>query len=304
MCCRGQDFRSQYRDVDQLQSIVDAPTLCLTATVTPDIQKDIMEVLCLQEESIYVIATLPERENIFVHVTKTTEKFNDELLFITDHIKENGASAKKILIFTTSVHVCQQIYFWMMSLLDEDGYSGAVEIATRIVEMYHANIDEDTRNRIVETFVKVDSHIRVVVATIAFGMGIQIEDVDLVVHWGAPSTVLQYWQEAGRCGRDGRSSISWCMAYARSLTKADAKMKQLVNEQQCLRSSVLATFLLPGMDSTEMDAVKARHSTSCGQECVDVCNCAMCQCCTTCYANCTCSKKVNDKIAFHLQSGK
>ena len=64
----------------------------------------------------------------------------------------------------------------------------------KFVDMFMKNTDGDSKNRILATFVNADSPIRCVVATIAFGMGVQVDDVRTVVHWGAPRNILNYWQ--------------------------------------------------------------------------------------------------------------
>jgi superfamily II DNA helicase RecQ len=66
--------------------------------------------------------------------------------------------------------------------------------------------------RILEEFTKADSNIKVLISTVAFGMGVNITDIDIVVHWGLPTSPLSYWQEVGRCSRDGRNGYAVCYA--------------------------------------------------------------------------------------------
>ena len=88
----------------------------------------------------------------------------------------------------------------MTQLLDS-GFSGRPAAASRRVEMFHTNTGQDSRERIKEQFIKPDGYIEVLICTGAFGMGVNIPNVDMVIHWGLPSS-LQYWQEVGRCARD------------------------------------------------------------------------------------------------------
>lgn len=89
--------------------------------------------------------------------------------------------------------------------------------------MFHRNIDEESSVRILQSFRNNDSELKCLFSTVAFGMGVQIPNVELVVHWGVPKSVLCYWQEVGRGGRDGRSAYAICFAYGRSLVKTITK---------------------------------------------------------------------------------
>ena len=93
------------------------------------------------------------------------------------------------------------------------------EAKGRLVEMFHSSISKDAESRILEEFPKEASTIRCVVSTIAFGMGVQINDIDTVIHWGASKSLLSFWQEIGRGGRDGRSARAHMFVYNASLDK-------------------------------------------------------------------------------------
>ena len=73
----------------------------------------------------------------------------------------------------------------------------------RIVDLYHGSLQEDDQKRVTQEFPKQNSVIRCVVATIAFGMGVDVGDVKYVFHWGPSASMLSYWQEVGRCCRNG-----------------------------------------------------------------------------------------------------
>jgi len=79
--------------------------------------------------------------------------------------------------------------------------------------MYHKCTHDTSKKRILTDFYKDSGTIRCVVATVAMGMGVDIPDIDMVVHIGCPKSVISYWQEAGRCARDGRQGFSLVMYY-------------------------------------------------------------------------------------------
>ncbi|KAL3873120.1 hypothetical protein ACJMK2_036276 [Sinanodonta woodiana] len=99
---------------------------------------------------------------------------------------------------------CQNIFMWLMEDLAENACKDKQPASNnRLVEMFHSRMDKVSVTRILEDFVKLKGFIRVLICTVAFGIGIQVEDIDVVVHWGVENTVLSYWQEVGRCSQDG-----------------------------------------------------------------------------------------------------
>ena len=88
-----------------------------------------------------------------------------------------------------------------------------------IVEMFHSSNSSTVQGKILKEFPKSNSKVRILVATIAFGMGVDIPDVRMVVHFGAPSDILTYHQELGRCARDGLPGIAVMFAYPFSMMK-------------------------------------------------------------------------------------
>ena len=80
-----------------------------------------------------------------------------------------------------------------------------------MLEMFQKSTHQDSKDRIMNEFRSENSAIRYVVATVALGVGVNIKDIDLIIHIGCPKSVMSYWQEAGRCGRDGRKGMSVIM---------------------------------------------------------------------------------------------
>lgn len=121
----------------------------------------------------------------------------------------------------------------------------------------------------------------------------QIPDVRLVVHWGAPKSVLSYWQEIGRAGRDGALSFAVCLWYGRSLDKrrTDESVKKLLVEceSKCLRVEVLNHLMVKGMSDEVFGGMKNKRI--CSGKCDDVCIYAFCVCCAVCFDKCICCNK-------------
>ncbi len=177
----GHDFRPEYRQlVSVRERFQKAVCVALTATATPRVQKDIKKLLKFGDGDEFIASF--DRENLFIAVEPKVELLEQTLAFLNTHRDESG-----IIYCQTKKQVeslCRHL------------------AAKRIsVRPYHADLDSETRKQNQEAFMNGD--IRVIVATIAFGMGIDKADVRFVLHAGLPKEPESYYQEIGRGGRDG-----------------------------------------------------------------------------------------------------
>jgi superfamily II DNA helicase RecQ len=161
--------------------------------------------------------------------------------------------------------------------------------------VYVGKTSEAAKQEIQTIFTKPTSHIRCLIASTAFGMGIDIPDIELVIHWGVSSTVLNYWQEVGRCGRDGRQGES--IVLATPTTISDKHMTEacvrdlhehITSGKACIRLSILNALYLECMHQGELD--KVSHKDECEALCTPSTTCARtwCMCCSVCRLQCTC----------------
>ena len=181
----GYDFRPAYLKIADLRLLVpNAPVLALTATATPQVVDDIQERLCFAEKNVFSMSF--ERKNLRYIVRTTENKFN-ELIHILRCVEGPA------IVYTRS-------------------RQGTVDVAQALVAEglsalhYHAgltNVEKDVRQRSWQ-----EDDTRIMVATNAFGMGIDKPDVRLVIHLEAPDSIEAYFQEAGRAGRDGKCSYA------------------------------------------------------------------------------------------------
>ena len=250
------------------------------------------------------------RQNLRLAIEKTTQTFEVELVWLLKDLRINRKETDKVIVFCESIDHCQQIYNWMMSELLTDAYiDGHLLIENRFVEMFHRGTTEKTKERIIKIFREVDSTLRIVVSTIAFGMGINIPNVRTVVLWGLPDSVLDLWQLMGRGGRDGLPSSVMCYCFPRSMlcrecrsSKCECKystkcvIQKALCDKLCFRHEILQFFAF----TDEMkDNLPTKEKKTCLMlNCVETCNCESCLCCTACSALCTCQNKL--KIRTHL----
>ena len=136
-----------------------------------------------------------------------------------------------------------------MFLLEELGsnaYQRSMKSAnTRLIEMYHSRTDKGSVDRIMKGFVNSGGKIRVLVATVAFGMGIDLPDVDVIIHWGVEGTALSYWQELGRCARDGRKGIGKKVQVGKDQEKTQSEKRFPLQKPRWEKTKVTIRYFIP-----------------------------------------------------------
>ena len=249
----GHDFRPEYRQLMQLRKrFPEAVCLALTATATLRVQQDIRKSLQFEESASFVASF--NRENLFLEIEQKSQPAQQTLTFLERFPNQSG------IIYCLSRKQVNE----MAEFLEEEGYS---------VKPYHAGLTSELRQQNQASFICDDTQI--MVATIAFGMGINKPNVRFILHFDLPSNIESYYQQIGRAGRDGlRADCLFLFSYGDI-----RKIKFFIQQKQVGEQVIATTQLnaLVGFAETE-DCRRIPLLEYFGEEHLDT-NCGMCDNC-------------------------
>ena len=245
------DFRPAYAKLGVLGNYFpQVPIVGLTATANCKTQDIICDSLGLFEPTIIKIN--PDRENIyFVSYTRKSTgdaKLEEIIEPLMQQLKQEGQEFPLTLVYS-NLETTSDCYMYFSEMLGTEQYEppDAHPVAkNRMFTLFHAQYPNHERQRIITELASGTSKLRILFVTVAFGIGVDIQNIRQVIHIGVPYTMEEYFQEAGRCGRDGLPSkaLVYYNAYdiSRSKTKMADVMREFVTASKCKREIILKYF--------------------------------------------------------------
>lgn len=250
----GHEFRPEYRQLDQLISrFPNAVAIALTATATPRVREDIKRQLGIADSSEFIASF--DRPNLYLEVAPKESPYAQTKSYIEKHAGQSG------IIYCQSRSGVNEL----SEKLKKDGFS---------VLPYHAGLTSQKRSENQEKFVRDD--VQIIVATIAFGMGINKPDVRYVIHCDLPKNIESYYQQIGRAGRDGQDADCLLLFGYGDTGKIRYFIEQMNNEQEKRLATMHLNQMLALAETQEcrrMPLLSYFGETDVGQSCQKCDNC-------------------------------
>ncbi|WAR17848.1 RQL3-like protein [Mya arenaria] len=252
-------FRKYFRYIGTLRSIFpDATVLALSATCTLKMKTQIMSNLNLSGKA-RVIETSPNRANIKYVVKRTPIAIEETFFWLIDKLCELKKDFPRILIYCNSIKDVCQLFNYVVTetnLMDQN-----------VVEMYHSETPQEKKEHIVQNL-GLDSQMKVVIATTALGLGVDVKNCHGVILFGPPKDVVDLLQESGRCGRNDEPSVCVIFCNRYQLNHISKEVKEVIGSVECRRRCLLKNFT--------SEEVVSDPAHMCCDLCVSHCNCGSC----------------------------
>ena len=271
----GEEFRPEFKKIGELRSIIPKTVniMALTATATITSRLSIERILGMRKPILIEVS--PEKSNIVLSV-KNFESIESSFKPLVENLLTERKAAERTIIFCKKRDDCAVLYAYFKYYLgncftDPPGASVCIP-ENRLVDMYCSGTQDEVKNDIVRLFKKSDAPLRVVIATIAFGMGIDSPNVRKIIHLGPPEDVESYIQQIGRAGRDGKQASALMFHGKQFKRHCENAILTYCDVESCRRDFLFRDF----------STYKRNNDVSIGCKCCDncsrLCKCIMCIC--------------------------
>ena len=252
--------------------------MALTATATVSLRKCVIKTLGMKDT--VVINENVNKPNI-IYSVRTFESMESTFNQMIQTLKKERTKMPRTIVYCQHQDNCAQLYLQMKMMLGEERVEplGAPDLPEfRLFDYFTSAVHESVKESVLKVFTMPGSPLRIVIATIAFGLGIDTSDIRYVVHWGPPQDIEQYVQATGRASRDGRTSHAILLYGKGSKRHVEQTMLDYCeNTTDCRRQTLFRDF----------DGFKSNPNIN------------GCLCCDVCSMNCNCGD-CNEQFFFNV----
>ena len=261
-------FRLWYSRINEMRSLLnDIPFIALTATASQKSKERIFELL--EFVSPKEISENPNKVNVRYCVQKLANSLPviENFRCLIHELIHKGKGSTRTIIYCQTVKQCSHLFRMFELELGTSLYDGERSPKNRLVEMMHSGSPVSVKNHVLDQFGDNSKSLRILIATIAYGMGVNCKGVTRVIHFGPSKSIEAYMQESGRCGRNGEQSDALLLYNGINVKAADSDIKSYINATTCRRELLMKHF-----------GVKTSNSENpTGHMCCDICA-ESCQC--------------------------
>lgn len=206
-------------------------------------RKKIIDMLSLHKSVQIVVC--PNRDNIKLYLQKVTNEISNNFMWLVHELEQKQIECPKVLIYVRDYQRCREIYHLFMQSLGAKAYYPPCATKTsenRMVAMYHSGTSPSIQEIVLASLNDPNGKVRIIIATTALGMGVDIKGLHRIINYGPPSDNESYIQELGRAGRDGKQSEALLMFHGRQLGHCTPEMLEYLKSSTCRRSKLLELF--------------------------------------------------------------
>jgi len=253
--------------------MTDATMLALTASAPPKMRDEILNSLSMKNERQVISGA--DRSNIFYMCHKAPLSVTQSFQWLADELLAEKQNCKKYVVYCRSIKACGQLHRMFMEHLQESAYVGVQRAKNKLFAMFHHSTHKSIKSMLVDTFGKPESIVRVIFATVAFGLGIDCPDIFMVINWGASRSFEGYYQESGRAGRNPILS-AYALMYFHGIDIAEKATEKEMREyctnptNKC-RRQIINAYLTP---NEKVEQKQVLHD--CCDICLEKCECGNC----------------------------